>query len=97
VSAWDSSGYSGFLPQSKDVLVRLIGHAKLPLGIRGISRVNMWDYRDRTLVELLSVQAQWVEWPPSAVLGFCETWCHSICKGIVVGERVMYYHSSFLV
>ena len=29
VSAWVSSGCSGFLPQSKDVQVRLIGHAKI--------------------------------------------------------------------
>ena len=29
VSAWVSSGSSGFLPQSKDVRVRLIGHAKI--------------------------------------------------------------------
>ena len=29
VSAWVSSGYSGFLPQSKDVRVRLIGRAKI--------------------------------------------------------------------
>ena len=29
VSAWVSSGCSGFLPQSKDVWVRLIGHAKI--------------------------------------------------------------------
>ena len=29
VSAWVSSGCSGFLPQSKDVRVRLIGHAKI--------------------------------------------------------------------
>ena len=31
VSAWVSSGCSGFLPQSKDVRVRWIGHAKLTL------------------------------------------------------------------
>ena len=47
VSAWVSSGCSGFLPQSKDVRVGLIGHAKLPLSVRGISRVTMiepgWD------------------------------------------------------
>ena len=37
VSAWVSSGCSGFLPQSKDVRVRWIGHAKLPLSVRGTS------------------------------------------------------------
>jgi len=31
VSAWVSSGYSSVLPQSKDVRVRLIDHAKLTL------------------------------------------------------------------
>ena len=46
-SAWDSSGCSGLLPQSKDVKVRLIGRANLPLSVREISRVNMWGYRDR--------------------------------------------------
>ena len=48
VSAWVSSGCSGFLPHSKNV--RVIGHAKLLLSVRGmsgISRVNMWGYRDR--------------------------------------------------
>ena len=30
-SAWVSSGCSGFLPQSKDVQVRWVGRAKLPL------------------------------------------------------------------
>ena len=58
VSAWVSSGCSGFLPQSKDVQVRLIGHVKLTLSVRGISRVNMWGYGDRAWVGLLSVQAQ---------------------------------------
>jgi len=48
--AWVSSGYSGFLPQSKDVRIRLIGHAKLPLSVRGISRVNTWDYGDKAWV-----------------------------------------------
>jgi len=37
VCAWVSSGCSGFLPQSKDVRVRWIGHAKLPLSGRGTS------------------------------------------------------------
>jgi len=44
VSAWVSSGCSGFLPQSKGVRVRWIGHAKLSLSVRGISRVNAWGY-----------------------------------------------------
>jgi len=35
LSAWVSSGGSGFLPQSKDVRVRWIGHAKLPLSVPG--------------------------------------------------------------
>ena len=48
VSAWVSSGCSGFLPQSKDVRVRLIGHDKLPLSVRGIRKVNTWGYRDGT-------------------------------------------------
>jgi len=33
MSAWVSSGCSGFLPQSKDVLGRCIGHAKFSLGV----------------------------------------------------------------
>ena len=33
VLAWVSSGYSGFLPQSKDMHVRLIGDSKLPVGV----------------------------------------------------------------
>ena len=37
VSAWVSSGCSGFLPRSKDVRVRLIGHDKLTLSIRGFA------------------------------------------------------------
>ena len=32
VSAWVFTGYSGFLPQSKNML-RLIGDSKLPLGV----------------------------------------------------------------
>ena len=31
MSAWVSSGCSGFLPQSKDVQVKLIGHVNLTL------------------------------------------------------------------
>ena len=37
----------GFLPYSKDVRVRFIGHAKLPLNVRGINRVNTWGLGDR--------------------------------------------------
>ncbi|MEQ2203141.1 hypothetical protein XENOCAPTIV_025376 [Xenoophorus captivus] len=33
VHAWVLTGDSGFLPQSKDMPVRLIGHSKLPLGV----------------------------------------------------------------
>ncbi|MEQ2308768.1 hypothetical protein AMECASPLE_031634 [Ameca splendens] len=33
VHAWVLAGYSGFLPQSKIVTVRLIGLPKLPLGV----------------------------------------------------------------
>ena len=40
VSAWVSSGCSSFLPHSRDVQVRWIGHAKLTLSVREISRVN---------------------------------------------------------
>ena len=36
VLAWVSSGYSGFLPQSKNMHVRLIGGSKLPVGV-GVS------------------------------------------------------------
>ena len=61
VSAWVSSGCSGFLPQSKDVWIRLIDHAKLPLTVRGINGVNAWGYRDAAWVDLLSVQARWAE------------------------------------
>ena len=67
VSAWVSSRCSGFLPQSKDVRVRLIGHAKLSLGIRGTSRINMWGYGDRAWVGLWLVQARWAKWPLSAL------------------------------
>ena len=34
MSVWVSSGCSGFLPQPKDVRVRLIVHAKLPLNVQ---------------------------------------------------------------
>ena len=67
VSAWVSSGCSGFLPQPKDVRVRWIGHAKLPLSVRGIAKVNAWDYGDRAWVGLWSVQTRWAEWPPSTL------------------------------
>ena len=43
MSACVSSGCSGFFPQSKDVRVRWIGHAKLPLSVRRI-RVNAWGW-----------------------------------------------------
>ncbi len=33
VSAWVLSGYSSFLPQSKDMQFRLIGDSKLPVGV----------------------------------------------------------------
>ena len=33
VFAWVFSGYSGFLPQSKDMQLRLIGECKLSLGV----------------------------------------------------------------
>merc|ERR1712035_272647 len=33
VPAWVLSGYSGFLPQSKDMHVRLIGNSKLSVGV----------------------------------------------------------------
>ena len=56
VSAWVSSGCSGFRPQSKDMWVRLTDHAKLPLCVRGISRVNTLGYGDRAWMGLLSVQ-----------------------------------------
>ena len=47
VSAWVSSRSSGFLPQSKDVRVRWIGHVKLPLSARGITRVYIWGYGEK--------------------------------------------------
>ncbi|MEQ2244972.1 hypothetical protein ILYODFUR_022712 [Ilyodon furcidens] len=31
--AWVLTGYSGFLPQSKNMTVRLIGLSKLPIGV----------------------------------------------------------------
>ena len=67
MSAWVSSGCSGFLPQSKDVWVRLIGHAKLTLSVRGISRANTWGYGDKAWVGLLSVLARCAKWLPSAL------------------------------
>ena len=45
----------------------MIGRAKLPLIVRGTSKVNMWGYGDRAWVGLLSVQTQWAECPPSAL------------------------------
>jgi len=52
VSAWVSSGCSGCLPQSNDVRVRLICHAKLPIvscdvQVRGIRGVNVWGCGDK--------------------------------------------------
>ena len=47
VSAWVSSGCSGFLPQYKDVQVRWIGHAKLPLSVRGTIQgecMGLWGW-----------------------------------------------------
>ena len=67
VSVWVSSGCSGFLPQSKDVRVRWIGHYKLTLSVGGLARVNAWGYGDRAWVGLWSVQTRWAEWPPSAL------------------------------
>ena len=67
VSAWVSSGCSGFLPQSKDERVRLIGYAKLPLSVRGTSRVNTWRYGDRGWVGLWSVQTWRAEGPVSVL------------------------------
>ena len=67
MSAWVSSGCSGFLPQSKDVRVRLIGHAKLTLSVRGTRGVDMWGCGDGAWVGLWSMQTQWAEWPPSAL------------------------------
>jgi len=37
---------------SKDVQVSWIRHAKLPLSVRGISGVTMWDYGVRSWVGL---------------------------------------------
>ena len=70
MSAWVSSGCSGFFPHSKDVRVRWIGHAKLPLSVRGISRVNAWGCGDGAWVGLWSVLTQWAEWPPSALYDY---------------------------
>ena len=61
VSVGVSSGCSGFLPQSEDVRVRLIGYDKLPLSVRGISRVNAWSYWDRAWVGSWLVQTRWAE------------------------------------
>ena len=62
MSVWVSSGCPGFLPHSKDVQVRLIGHAKLTLVSGGLARVNMWGYGIGTWVGLWSVQTGWAEW-----------------------------------
>ena len=50
VSAWVSSGCSSFLPHSKDVWVRWIGHVKWPFVSGSLARVNEWCYGDRALV-----------------------------------------------
>ena len=50
MSARVSSGCPGFLPQSNGVQLRWIGHAKMTLSVRGISRVNMWGERDRAWI-----------------------------------------------
>ena len=62
-----------FPSQSKDVWARLIGHAKLTLCVRGISRVNMWGYGDKAWVGLWSVQTRWAKWPLSALWGFYDS------------------------
>jgi len=74
VSAWVSSGRSGFLPQSpKNVRVRCILAVlnyplRMHIGQRGISGVNMWGCGDRGLGGgLWSVQTRWAEWSPSAL------------------------------
>ena len=47
-------GLNGFLLHCRESMnliyarVRLIGHDKLPLSVKGIRRVNMWRYGDRT-------------------------------------------------
>merc|ERR1712035_33517 len=42
VSAWVLSGYSGFLPQSKDMQHhRLIGDSKLPVGVMRVMNVRV--------------------------------------------------------
>ncbi|MEQ2242619.1 hypothetical protein ILYODFUR_037753, partial [Ilyodon furcidens] len=38
VHVWVLSGYSGFLPQSKNMTVRFIGLSQLPLGMNGCVR-----------------------------------------------------------
>jgi len=35
---------------SRDEQVRWIGHAKLPLSVRGMSGIKKWDYGDRPWV-----------------------------------------------
>ena len=42
VYVWVLSGYSGFLPLSKNMHVRLIGVSKLSLGVRVWLFVSMW-------------------------------------------------------
>jgi len=72
VSAWVSSGCSGFLPQSKDVQVRLIGHAKIAPSCPEMHRLEglVGQYGGRAWVGLWSVQTRWAKWPLSALEGF---------------------------
>ena len=49
---------------SNDEQVRRIGHAKLPLSVRGFSGVNIWGSGVRAWVGLWLVQTQWAKWPP---------------------------------
>ena len=52
VSAWVSSGCSGFLPQSKDVLVRWMARLNCSLVSGGLAMVNAWGYGDRAWIGL---------------------------------------------
>ena len=60
----------------KDVQLRCIGHAKLPLSVRGgLEMLNAWGYGDRVWVGLCSVQTRWAKWPLSALSGFYDSRC----------------------
>ena len=77
--------------------VRWIGHAKLPLSVRRISRVNTWGYRDRAWVGLLLAQARWAKWPPSALSGFYDSMMGTMrqCQGGTVAQWLtLLLHSS---